>query len=132
MFGAFSKATPRVLAAVPWEVLIKEAPKIVDAALKLHDRVRSRNKGRQRPDPDAGADSPQALRRDVKGILERLDALEDSESAQAKLISKMVVQEEALLRGLQALSTRVTALYWALAVTVTVAAAALLFALLWR
>ena len=131
MFGAFSKAAP-LLAAVSWEVLIKETPKIVDAALKLHDRVRSRNKGWQRPDPDAGADSPQALRRDVKGILERLDALEDSESAQAELISKMVVQEEALLRGLQALSTRVTALYWALAVTVAVAAAALLFALLWR
>ena len=133
MNSAFFKAG-MLLTAVPWEkvpwtAIVNGASRIMDTALKQRHES-NRHKERQRPNPDGGTDSLPALRKDVTGMLERLDALEGSESAQAELISKMAAQEETLLRGLQAVSTRVTVLYWALAATVTVAAIALLFALL--
>ena len=67
---------------------------------------------------------------DVTEIKEQLDTIEGESREHAELISRMAAQEEAMLRGIEALSTRVSKLFWASIGTGALAIAALQVALL--
>ena len=118
------------MASVPWKEVITTAPKVMDSGLRLYESVRNRNRTRPTQGTDPEIDSLPELRREMRGIQDRLGALEGNEVEQAELISQMAKQEEALLRGMQTMSSRLIVLCWALAVMSAVAVAALLVALL--
>ena len=120
----------QLLNKVQWRLLIEGATNVVNTALTLSDRLDARNKERQRSRPDGQADTLSALGTEVTQIRERLDTTEGAARQQAELISRMAAQEEAILRGVENLSHRVTILNWALAGTIVLAAVALLGALL--
>ena len=115
---------------VNWRLLIDGATTIVNTALNLSDRLDARNKDRQRRSPDADTDTLSMLLTDVTEIKEQLDTIEGESREHAELISRMAAQEEAMLRGIEALSTRVSKLFWASIGTGALAIAALLVALL--
>ena len=114
-----------LLGAVPWKEIVTATPRVMEVAAKLLDNAQQR----RRPTSKSGAedDSLPKLRADLE---RQLGELERHEIEQTELISQMAQQEEALLRGMQALSTRVTILFWALVVAVAVAITALVIALL--
>ena len=109
---------------VPWTALITGASAIVNAAGALFGRMGRRDAGQQSSNPNVKTDTISGLRTDLTEIMERLDNGESEAREQAELISRMAAQEEAILRGLEALSTRMSFIYWALAGTVAVAIAA--------
>ena len=115
---------------VNWRLLIEGATTIVNTALSLSDRIEARNKERQRRSPGADTDTFSMLLTDVTEIKERLDTMEGESREHAELISRMAAQEEAMLRGIEALSTRVSKLFWASIGVGALAIAALLVALL--
>ncbi len=115
-----------LLSAVPWKEIVVNTPMLMDVAAKLLDAAQRR--GRSSPGPGTeGSDSLPKLRADIE---QRLSELEKHELEQSSLISQMAAQEEALLRGMQALSTRVSILSWALAGTIAAVITAGLFLLI--
>ncbi len=101
---------PFVLAALKTAALreaVAKAPEIVNTAANLIGKVRNRKRG----GPDR-------------------DSTDDTADLQAELISQMAANQEALLRGMQAMASRLVVLSWALAATGALAIAALLLALL--
>ena len=115
---------------VPWTALITGASAIASAAGALFGRMGRRGTGQQSSNPNVDTDTISRLGTEVTDIKDRLVTVEIEAREQAELISRMATQEEAILRGLEALSTRMSFIYWALAGTIAVAIAALLVALL--
>ena len=99
------------LSAVPWKEVIKAAPMLVAPARRLYESLRKRDDsaaGKATSEPD----SLSAFSAAFDEMRSSLDALEASETTQAKLISQMAAQGEALSRGLRAVSARQTMLMW--------------------
>ena len=85
-----------LLANIPWPTLLNRAPWLVDSARDLYETLRKR-----REEPEG-----QPLSATVEDISSRLDELEDHQTRQAELLSRMAAQEEAISRGLSIISTR--------------------------
>ena len=115
---------------VQWLRLIEGATSIVNTALNLSDQQDARNKERQHRSHDVDTDTLSGLHTDMTDIKERLETMEAESREHAELISRMAAQEEAMLRGIEALSTRVSKLFWALIGASALAIAALLLAIL--
>ena len=115
---------------IPWNRVLTEAPKIMNAGARLFASVSARNRSRTTRGSTAPTDNLQALRTDVTEAQERLDACESNQAGQAELISQMAAQEETLVRGMQTLSHRLALLSLAVVTTSAVSIAALLIALL--
>ena len=92
-----------VLSAVPWKEVINATPKVMDATVKLVDRISARQPRRLRRDTTEPDDVP-SLRTDIAELQERLDVLEGNDEAQAELIAQMARHEAALLRWIIILS----------------------------
>ena len=102
----------QALAVVPWKEILTSAPAIVSSARFLYERLRQRSGDGE---PQSSADvSPDvaSLGAELDAMRTRLQALESDQARQADLIAQMATQEEALSRGLQAVSSRVTVLLW--------------------
>ena len=95
------------LTAVSWKTILTALPIAREARL-LYKTLRDR---RAKSDSGEGLETA-----NVSGALDeiatRLDGVDADQEKQAGLLSQMAVQEEALARGLQTLSVRVTALLW--------------------
>lgn len=89
----------RVLGNIAWVTLLESAPWLVDNAKDLYESLRKR---REEPED-------QPLSATVGDISSRLDELEDHQTRQAELLSRMAAQEEAISRGLKIVSTRLLA-----------------------
>ncbi len=88
-----------LLANIPWPTLLGHAPWLVDNAKDLYESLRKR-----REEPE---DQPLSVT--IGDISSRLDELEDHQTRQAELLSRMAAQEEAISRGLRIVSTRLLA-----------------------
>ena len=89
-----------LLANIPWPTLLERAPWLVDSARDLYETLRKR---REEPEDD------RPLSATIGEISSRLDELEDHQTRQAELLSRMAAQEEAISRGLRIVSTRLLA-----------------------
>ena len=89
-----------ILAIVPWKKLADNAPRMVDVALDVYERVRSQRRPRLSSKTVKPDDLPQLLRADVSELQERVDSLEGNSEAQAELIAQMAQHEHAFLRWL--------------------------------
>ena len=85
-----------LLANIPWPTLLDRAPWLVDSARDLYETLRKR-----REEPEE-----RPLSATIGDISSRLDELEDHQTRQAELLSRMAAQEEAISRGLSIISTR--------------------------
>ena len=96
------------LGAVPWEKIIKLAPPILEQARRFYETLinKKRNQPPSRPKKPT-LDSVSAALDDIQL---RMETVEENEAKVAELISQMAAQEEALSRGLQIVSARVTIL----------------------
>ena len=106
------------LASIPWPALLGHAPWLVDSARDLYETLRNR---REKPES-------QPLSATLEDISSRLDELEDHQTRQAELLSRMAAQEEAISRGLRIVSTRLLALALAALVAIILALIALVVA----
>ncbi len=88
-----------LLANIPWPTLLDRAPWLVDSARDLYESLRKR-----REEPE---DRP--LSATIGDISSRLNELEDHQTRQAELLSRMAAQEEAMSKGLRIVSTRLLA-----------------------
>ncbi len=89
----------RVLGNIAWVALLERAPWLVDNAKELYESLRKR-----REEPEG-----QPLSATIEDVSSRLDELEDHQTRQAELLSRMAAQEEAISRGLRIVSTRLLA-----------------------
>ena len=92
--------------------LINSAPKIMETARKFYADLKERHRPQDAAAADADLEISPGLRKRFADLEQRLATLETDESVQAELVSQMAAQEEALSRGLRALSMRVTLLLW--------------------
>ena len=87
-----------VAAAIPWSVILNALPTVVVTAKELWNHWSSR--------PKAAALDPNAdVKTQLASVLERLAALENVETGQAKLVSQMAEQ-------LQGIARRAALAYW--------------------
>lgn len=86
-----------LLRTVPWTMLLRHAPKAVDAARTLYDARR----GPSRSEPSAGAD-----REDVDRMFDALDRLEQHTTQQAAVVADLARQVQALTTAVDVLRTR--------------------------
>ena len=86
-----------LLANIPWPTLLDRAPWLVDSARDLYDTLRKRR------------DEPEDRPPTIADISSRLDELEDHQTRQAELLSRMAAQEEVTSKGLRIVSTRLLA-----------------------
>jgi hypothetical protein len=96
------------LTAVSWKTILVTALPIAREARLLYKTLSGR-----RGEKDPAQNSETAS---VSGALDkiatRLDEVDADQEKQAGLLAEMAAQEEALSRGLQALSARLTVLLW--------------------
>ena len=83
--------------------VINAAPKILDASVKIYDRVRGRptRPPRSQDEPDG----PSALRTDITELEERVASIESTDEDQAALLTRVTEHNAALVRWLTALTT---------------------------
>jgi hypothetical protein len=114
------------LTAVSWKTILVTALPIAREARLLYKTLSGR-----RGESDSGQSSETES---VSGVLEkiatRLDEVDADQEKQAGLLAQMAAQEEALSRGLQALSARVTALLWVSSSALVLALIAVIIALI--
>ena len=111
---------PLVLKSATLVEAIKAVPQVMEASVKLYDRVRGRPQ-RRPPRDNAVADAVPTLREDITELQERLDSLETTDKTQTELIAHMTRHEAALLRWLIGLGLT-TILTGAAAITALVVA----------
>jgi hypothetical protein len=101
-----------MLSAVKWAELITTSLKIADSARRWYDTLSRRKSQQGSISPVAEPETLASLSTAVQQTITRLEETESDLAEQAQLISRMATQEEALSRGLQAISTRLTMLLW--------------------
>ena len=90
-----------LLRRVSWTMLLRHAPKAVDAARTLYDVTH-----RSSPRPDAHAST---TRQDVDRMFDAIDRLEQHATQQAAVVADLARQVQALATTVDALRTRLTA-----------------------
>jgi hypothetical protein len=89
------------VAALPWKEIIKVLPSLVTTATKLWEQMKSQPRAAQ-VDPN---DDP---RKQIAALLQRIEALENAEVAQANLVRQMIEQLQGISAGLAETSRRHT------------------------
>ena len=87
--------------AIPWDTLLKQAPAVLDGAIKLIRKTDTRTRRKQSKAP-TGEIAIQ--RRDVK---QRLEAIEEHEQSNAEVVKQMASQLEVLTRSFEVVSARI-------------------------
>ncbi|HET9663048.1 MAG TPA: hypothetical protein VFP00_02385 [Burkholderiales bacterium] len=82
-----------VLKALPWKTIISQAPTVVDAANRLLSQTR-------RKPPAPGSQS------DFGTLVERIDALEEHDRADAAVMKQLAEEVAALARASQVIAVR--------------------------
>ena len=102
-----------VAAVIPWKEILRHLPTVVVAAKELWNHWSSR--------PRRGVDPNADVRTQLAAVTERLAALEAAETDQAKVVSQIAEQ-------LQAIARRASVAYWMGLAGLLVACVALLLA----
>ncbi|MCL0055455.1 hypothetical protein M1N56_06260 [Dehalococcoidia bacterium] len=110
--------------------LISNAPNIVKSSRDLVDYVsKKRSAHDKEPNPENHNDQD-IVREQFQNLTQRVDKLENDESKQAELISKMADHEHEISIGLRILSVRVSLLIWIAIAALIAALAALIMGLI--
>ena len=117
-----------MISAVPWKMILTTAPAAVDSARLLYNGLKRRREGRASPSPTEEPDSHPQITKTIRQMRSRIDQLEVDSTRRAELISQLASQEEALARGLQAISARLTLLVWVSGAALVLATAAVVIA----
>jgi hypothetical protein len=88
-----------VVAAIPWEKIIKYGPVLVDLADRLLDTIK-----KNIPRLSGGANQKEPSLAD---LAKRLTSLENNEIQQAELVSQIAGQLESLTKALQVMHARI-------------------------
>jgi hypothetical protein len=108
---------------IPWDKVIIHGPKVIDVATSFLDKWKSRPKP-ELMDPNAD------VKTQLLAVTQRLQALEDAETAQAEVVKNIAEQMQGLLTGLSELSRKTNLAIWLASGALVVSAAALIVSLL--
>lgn len=108
---------------IPWDKVIIHGPKVIDVATSLLDKWKSRPKP-ELMDPNAD------VKIQLVAVTQRLQALEDAETAQAEVVKNIAEQMQGLLTGLSELSRKANLAIWLASGALVVSAVALIVSLL--
>ena len=117
------------LSAVNWTSILKSAPDIVSEARRLYEAV-TKNRSASKAGHTADSGSMSAVLLALSEMRSTVEELEDRDVKQAEVISQIAAQGEALSRGLQIVSGRMTALLWVIASAMIIAVIGLVIAVL--
>ena len=118
------------LSALKWTDLIKTSLSIADTARKWYETLNRRKAQKGSAPPITESATLSSLSTAVQQAITRLEETEADVAEQAQIVSQMAAQEEAMSRGFQALSARVTVLMWISASGLLIAFAALVIAVI--
>lgn len=83
-----------VLKALPWKTILTQAPTVVDAANRLLSQTRRRQ-------------APPGGQTDLESLVERIEALEEHDRADAAVMKELAQEAAALARASQVMAVRV-------------------------
>jgi len=124
-----------VLSKIPWGDVVKNAPKVADAAAKLWSTVAARRRGESRRSeqgaaaPDAPASEPDLLETRVLALEDGVRCLHEQMQASSELIKALAEQNAQLVQRVEAMRTLLVRLAMATAFGGTVLVAAVIYLL---
>jgi hypothetical protein len=105
-----------VLKALPWKTILSQAPTVVDAANRLLSQTRRRQSG-------PGAQN------DFAAVIERIEALEEHDRADAAVMKQLAEEVATLARASQVVAMRARLVLFVAIISLVISMAAIGFAL---
>lgn len=108
-----------ILMPIPWDQVILHGPKVLDAATSIFDKWKTR--------PRPQAINPEAeVQTQLTAIAQRLQALEEAQTAQTEVAKDMAQQIQSLSAGFSDLSKKTALALWLAAGALLLSATALI------
>ncbi|HEX6063048.1 MAG TPA: hypothetical protein VFZ04_02455 [Longimicrobiales bacterium] len=105
-----------VLKALPWKTILSQAPTVVDAANRLLSQTRRRQ-------------SEPGSRNDLAALIERIEALEEHDRADAAVMKQLAEEVAQLARASQVVAMRARLVLFLAVVSIVISMVAIGFAL---
>ncbi|MGQ0749050.1 MAG: hypothetical protein ACT4PS_00800 [Betaproteobacteria bacterium] len=105
-----------VLKALPWKTILSQAPTVVDAANRLLSQTRRRQSEPGRPN-------------DLAALIERIEALEEHDRADAAVMKQLAEEVAALARASQVVAMRARLVLFLASFSIVISMVAIGFAL---
>ncbi|MFH1560093.1 MAG: hypothetical protein ABID84_01600 [Chloroflexota bacterium] len=118
------------LSAIKWTQLITTSLQVANSARQWYETLSKKRAQKGSVPPIKESATLASLSTAVQQAITRLEETESDVAEQAQIVSQMATQEEALSRGLQAVSARLTVLLWVSASALLVGLIAIVIAFL--
>lgn len=105
-----------VLKALPWKTILSQAPTVVDAANRLLSQTRRRQ-------------SEPGTQNDVAALIERIEALEEHDRADAAVMKQLAEEVATLARASQVVAMRARLVLFVAIISIVISMAAIGLAL---